>query len=57
MSGPTPGPWYVETGTPSGRRLVADLVEGDLRLTHYRYRADERGQLSLPPGRPVQVSQ
>lgn len=36
MNAPTPGPWHVETGTPSGRRLVADLVEGDLRLTHYR---------------------
>lgn len=36
MSAHTPGPWHVEHGTPSGRRLVADLVEGDLRLTHFR---------------------
>jgi hypothetical protein len=36
VSAHTPGPWHVEHGTPSGRRLVADLVEGGLRLTHYR---------------------
>lgn len=36
MKAPTPGPWHVEHGTPSGRRLVADLVEGEQHLTHYR---------------------
>lgn len=36
MSGHTPGPWHVEHGTPTGRRLVADLVEGEQHLTHYR---------------------
>ena len=32
----TPGPWHAEHGTPTGRRLVADLVEGEQHLTHYR---------------------
>jgi hypothetical protein len=32
----TPEPWFAEHGTPSGRRLVADLVEGRASLTHYR---------------------
>jgi hypothetical protein len=37
MSAHTPGPWHVEHGTPSGRRLVADLVvESNHGLTDYR---------------------
>lgn len=36
MKAHTPGPWHVEHGTPTARRLVADLVEGDLHLVHYR---------------------
>ena len=35
-NGNTPGPWFAEHGTPSGRRVVADLVEGKASLVHYR---------------------